>query len=278
MPRAKKTPTPATITKKPVVRRRTTKQTATNSVQYVNISEHEQELREGSRATWAIVGFLSLIIVVFWFWTFKQSVERSTQLSDVSQFTQEINSSLTQWRNQFTQLTETPDSTATTSDLETIKAAILEQIETGLGPEQWPAHSSDALGISLKYPISWFKDEQNDTITLRSYQSATNTPEVLGQVTIKRYDNPTKTSTESWMRLQPGAENYVVDSSSSTVPVAGQPVVRYVHRTVDANDVHWLLYISRDTVIYEIDLFARNGKNIYERILENILSTIQLSS
>jgi hypothetical protein len=276
MPSAKKTPTPTTTTKKPA-RRRATKQTTGEPVQYVNISEHEQELREGSRATWAIVGFLSLIIVVFWFWTFKQSVERSTQLSDVSQFTQEINSSLAQWRDQFNQLTETPDSSATSSDLEMIKAAIIEQIETALGPEQWPKHSSEAMGISLKYPITWFKNEQNSTITLRSYQSATNTPEVLGQVTIKRYDNPTQASTESWMRLQPGAENYVVDTSSSTVAVAGQPILRYTHRAVDADDIHWLLYISRDTDMYEIDLFARNGRNIYEDILENIVGSITLN-
>lgn len=244
---------------------------------FVDINE-PAAVRNSHHLTLIIVGAVALVIVGMWMWNLQRVIVATenrdrTLAGDVAETLRLVDAQFSGIRRSL-ESQQSTTTAATSTDLAALKESVIRQIEQSLGPDSWPEHSSQPLKLSLRYPTTWFKQETTDSVIIRSYQSATNTPDVLAQVMITRHDNPTRLSADEYHRLQPEYATHI--KASTTVMVAGRAINRYIETPLDAANSHSLLYLNSSSTIYEIDLYSRNDTSIYEPVFMNLLSTIKL--
>ena len=187
--------------KKPVSKKSvslTTKEIiATPEKQFINIYERDQLVAAKTKLSWLIVGLLVLALVIFWFWSMKATIKKNSADNNLNEITAEITGIVKEFRglvnNTKNAINQTNDEIATQESLEEIKNKVLTQIQINSESANWPQHSSELLGLALKYPTNWFKQEKRDSLALVSYHlSATSTPEVFATVTITKITDKKK--------------------------------------------------------------------------------------
>jgi len=266
---------PSKLTKKPrrravspaVVPVETT--TTQSTANYIDISDVVANTERQNRTTIIIVSCLAVVIVGFWLWNM------SRVLASV-----EDNGSLAQLGDEFKNLIGAIDNaklptnqTADDRSVDELKASVIEQIVQNIGIDQWLSHDSARLAVTAKYPSTWYVREDDDSLIISSYQSATNTPTVLGQVVIRRADNLTRLTPADWIK--------VTDQTSTPVELAdhqenilGGTTHSYIDPAVDDGTFHQVLYTATGTDMYVIDLYARGTTATYRLTFDQIITTL----
>lgn len=245
--------------------------------QFINISDRDPLIAAKSKLSWLIVGLIALALVIFWFWTMKTNLKKVETDNNLSEITAEITNIIKEFRglvdNTKNVINQTATDAATQESLEKIKNDVLAQIQINSESANWPEHSSKLLGLALKYPTNWFKQEKRDELTLASYNlSATSTPEIYATATIVKIADKKKDVKIGDLLDQP--ENY--QKSAEEIFIDLLPAEKYDRIGLAANDLMYLLFVRSNTNIYEIKIYSQNGKNIFEPVISKILSTIDL--
>lgn len=245
---------------------------------YVEINEINPELESKKRLMWLIVGCLALIVLLFSFWTIGQNIKRQSG-ADFSGLAKEANEAMAGLKDVLTDAqsagVDVASEVSGQMELEKIKNEIINQIQLNLDSADWPEHSSEVLGISLRYPPAWNKKEINGSIVLSSFV-ATSTPKIFGQVTIKREANNKKIPLADYLKAKNlEASGFVL--SSDKIEISGQPAIKYDQSDAGENNISYLVYASQGNFVYEIKVEAQNGKGLYEPILSEILNTMHFN-
>lgn len=234
--------------------------------EFINVYEQDPVVQAKSRLVWLIVGVIMLAIILFWFWSLKQSIEKNKNESpDLNKITSEIDNIVSEFKkmvgNSQNIIQQNNINTNREDELEKIKNDVLLQIQVNSDSTNWPEHSSKLLNISLKYPTNWFKEETKDSITITSYSSATTTPELFTKITINQ------------ITKQAEDENY--QKSNEEIFIDLVPAEKYNSNNQTADILSYLLFINNDKNIYKIDIYT-NNKTVFETTINKILSTIDL--
>ena len=238
---------------------------------YVNINEHHPDLQKKYQIMWIIIGVATLILMAIWFWSLKVGVSNSTKGLTSKNIQQEIQDSIDKIRNDFEQAQQPLQSEA---DVTNVKNDIINQLKNNLSEQGWPTHSSDELGISAQYPTNWYKNEFSRSIVFSSYPTTDTPPETFAQITITKQNNLKNIGISAWFDTTDRKKSdYLIDGS--TLDISGQPAVKYIKKSND-KELLWLLYVSKDKMVYEITATAKNGqKTSSEEIFNKIIKTIK---
>jgi len=250
---------------------------STPEKQFINIYERDSLIAAKSKLSWLIVGLLVLALVIFWFWSMKTTIKKNDTDSNLKEITAEITNIIKEFRGLVSDtrnaINQTTNDLATQESLEQIKNEVLAQIQINSESANWPEHSSKPLGLALKYPTNWFKQEKRDSLVLASYNlSSTSTPEVFTTLTITRIADKKKDIKISDLLEKP--ENYQKSIEEIFIDLA--PVEKYNLIATGQNDISSILFVKSDLNIYKIEIYSQNGKNIFEPVISKILSTIDL--
>ena len=250
---------------------------ATPEKQFINIYERDELIAAKSKLSWLIVGLLVLALVIFWFWSMKTTIKKNDADSNLKEITAEITNIIKEFRGLVSDtrnaINQTTTDIATQESLEQIKNEVLAQIQINSESANWPQHLSKPLGLALKYPTNWFKQEKRDSLVLSSYNlSSTSTPEVLATLTITRIADKRKDI--KIIDLLDKPENY--QKSTEEIFIDLVPVEKYDLIAVSKNDISSILFVKTGINIYKIEIYSVNGKNIFEPVISRILSTIDL--
>ncbi|NCN07760.1 hypothetical protein GW933_03640 [Candidatus Falkowbacteria bacterium] len=235
--------------------------------QFINVYDQDPVIQAKSRLIWIIVGLIMLIIIAFWFWSLKQSINKNNKADDLSSITTEIDDIVKQFKNivgNTPNITENQNQNSNTTDaLEKIKTDVLSQIQINSDSDNWPEHSSKLLNLSLKYPTNWFKSEKKDLLTIANYDlESTTTPEIFTKITITKIDK----ANDDLKDYQPSNEEIFIDLL---------PATKYNNKTATENTLSYLLFITSDKNIYRLDIYS-SDQSIFENTINKILSTIDL--
>ena len=207
----------------------------------------------------------------------KATIKKNSADNNLNEITAEITGIVKEFRglvnNTKNAINQTNDEIATQESLEEIKNKVLTQIQINSESANWPQHSSELLGLALKYPTNWFKQEKRDSLALVSYHlSATSTPEVFATVTITKITDKKKDIKIIDLLEKP--ENYQKSAEEIFIDLASAE--KYDLIAVSKNDISSILFVKNDINIYKIEIYSQNGKNIFEPVIGKILSTIDL--
>lgn len=260
------------IRKKAIPKKRTAKKEIVPEIEptqkeFVNIIDHDPDLKMKSRLSWLIIGVLLVILIPIWFWTMKKNITNYQNDDELKKLSEEIGKSVDDFKGIIKDTKEIVGTANTAweqqQEIENIKQAVLRQIQVNLESEKWPQHSSDLMKLSLKYPETWSKQETKNSIVLTNYDlQAETAPELFAKIEINKTDQA--------IDLQKYSK------SNEEIFIDLIPAVKY--NTVDAgtDDLSYILTIKDKKNSYQINVYAKNGRNLFEPIIDKILSTINL--
>lgn len=275
--RIKKTTT-KTATKKKVARKKV--EAELPQKEYINIYDKDPVLEAKFRLSWVIVGALGIILMSFWFWQMKMSINRSSDGdSGLKEIGNEISDSMDELRSIVDSAKNAIGGTngdlPSQQDLEDIKASVLQQIKVNLESENWPQHSSELINVSFKYPEDWTKQEDKDSILIASYDlTIPSEQKVFTDITITKIDNENNDSLEDL-----GIDLELYNKTDEVIFIDLILAKKYQSNNIELNvdrDISYIIILEKDKTVYKIKVYSKNGKNIYESIISKILSTIEL--
>lgn len=245
---------------------------------FINVYDKDPIIQTKSRLSWLIVGIIMLGIIFFWFWSLKMNMggmrDEYNDSTDLNKITSEINSVITEFHNMIGNtknvINQNNNEVDQQNEIEKIKNDVLAQIQINSDSANWPQHSSKLLGLSLKYPTNWFKQEKKDLLILSSYNlESTSTPEISTKIIITKIAS-SNTKIES---LIDNKSDYIKSSEEIFIDLI--PAEKYNKIINEENVLSYLLFINNTKNIYKIDIYS-NNKNIFEATINKILSTIDL--
>lgn len=242
--------------------------------QFINVYEQDPIIASKSRLTWLIIGIIMLVIISFWFWTLKISTQNTaSDESDLNKITAEIDNMIKEFQGVVTEskevINESTGQLDRAKEIEQIKNDVLSQIQINADSTNWPIHTSNLLGLSLKYPTNWFKQEKKDLLTLASYDlNSTTTPALFAKIVITKFTSNTKTTD-----LIKDQTNY--SRSSEDLFIDLWPTEKFIANNPVNSDLAYILITRSSKYIYKLDVYADN-QNIFAASINKILSTIDL--
>jgi hypothetical protein len=275
MPTTKKPVTPtkkkvtnkkAPTTKKKAIKKKVVRKTTAKKKEFIDIYETDPVVDIKSKLSWMIVGGVMIILVFFGFWSMKMSIDKSNADADLSGITTEINKSVEEFReivsDTKSMIEHANDDLLKQQEIESIKNDVLRQIQVNLESENWPTHISGLIDLSFKYPENWNKTEDATSIVISSYDtSATSSPELFGSITIQRSEGLDVVDTEIYTKTD---DEIFIDLL---------PVKKYKKTDSELKDISYIITVPNS---YTIEVYSKNGKNLFEPIINKILSTIEL--
>ncbi|MEK7653148.1 MAG: hypothetical protein AAB358_01545 [Patescibacteria group bacterium] len=263
--------------KKSKVKSQKSKVKKTNELQFIPVNDFDPRLQTKQRLVWLIAGGIGLMIVIFWFWTLRQNVSPREGTDNLDKLGQEVESTIGDLKNIFDSAKNMANQSGLTEQqaLDQAKMEVLQQIKVNIDSAKWPIHTSKVLGLSLQYPQNWTKKETKGIITLSSYESPENVPEVLAQVIISKMENPDGLAINDWLSQNTDAIQDYLPSEEKNIFVGGVEAAKYEQSGIGANDISYFLYVEHEKNIFEIKIYSRNGKNLYEPLLEQVVKTIK---
>lgn len=249
---------------KPKIKRTKTKRSIKKpAVDYVSIEETQKDPIK-QKLLWLTVGLIFLGIIIFWFWNIRQNIRLNENSPELAS---EINKTITQARDIFTQTQDIISQPGQSVELEKIKQEIIAQLQTNLNSAGWPTHTSEILNLSIKYPTDWIKEE-----TLKSLD-LTAPGQLSARLAIISHVNKDKEGLEEWLfQNKPGINDYVQEP----IILAGQNGFKYSIESEEEN-ILYSIYLDRPDTILEIKAEAINGQNLYEPIFDQILKTLNFT-
>lgn len=247
---------------------------------YIIINQNDQNIEAKYRLVWIITGVLSVFLLIFWLWTLKYNVTKANQnLTIDPELREEINQVVDNFKNNMRGIKEIfnadDQKIIERQQLAMIKEQVIRQIQLDLDSANWPTHRSEIMGFSIQYPANWYKKEMA-TFSLTTYpEPATSTPAVLAKIIISRKEKSENTTFNQWLASQNLTEqNYQTAALNFNLPNIEQ-AVKFQKINTAADDLNWLVYLSNLGQIYEINIYARNGADLYENIINKIIATIK---
>ncbi len=231
---------------------------------YIAINEPDPELQKKYRLVVAIVALAAIFLVISWFFSLRYNVGAAVSGFRGGQIKERINNLLGQSKN------DAVSKTINQKDLDIIRQEIVKKINSNINSSTWPVHQSEILGLQVRYPNNWNKQEITDTLILSSYPLSATAPSVFGQVKIKKVFEPKNSLTDYLTAEQ--KNNYQIDSSLAQL--SGWPAIKYAKRNTGA-DISWIVIIGQGNKIFEIELYSQNGQGLYEKLFTEILATIK---
>ncbi|MEI6288702.1 MAG: hypothetical protein WCP18_03990 [bacterium] len=245
-----------------------------NGKPYVIVNRYEEELQQRTKLVWLVVGFLALIAVIFTFWSIKKNfdLKNGQSLSDLgNQIGQTIESAQTRFNDMTTAIKGASEKLSQEQQLLELKNKVLAQIQTNEDMASWPEHSSDLLGLSLKYPEGWTQTEDNSGLKLQSFV-AIDTPTIMASINVEK-STSTDLTLNGWLSNNAPIEHVI---ATSTLIIAEQSAIKYDFGQIGDNNIYYTVYIAKQNSIYTIKVYSQNGKDVYEPLLSKIISSIKL--
>lgn len=217
---------------------------------------------------WIVVGALSAVVLIAWIW------QVSSRVLDLSRDGLSLSEQAQRMLGQ-----DQPAVPAVAGDIDVaaLKDEVLATIEEQLGVRAWPVYDAASVGISIKYPSTWFVRERDGLLVIATYPAATNTPERLAQASISREANPTRLTPEEWFSImRSDRADYALATTTASTTIAGFASAWYQQQGVDSADAHWVVYAAASSTMYTIDLYSRRGREEYLNGLLQIPPTLRL--
>ena len=209
---------------------------------------------------------MGIILLSFWFWTIKI---KTTIINDnqTQEDTTKIDQSIKDFKDIINSTKEmigyANEELLKEQEVEKIKSEVIQQIQVNLESEYWPQHSSELINISFNYPENWSKEEAKNSITISSYDlKATSSPEIFTTIEIKKID-----------KINIDSQTY--KESQEEIFVDLIPAKKYINDQ-NEKDISFIITIDYKDKIHEIKVYSKNGKNLFEPLINKILSTIDL--
>ena len=232
---------------------------------YISINESDPELRKKYRLTFIIVIFAVIFLAVSWFFSLRYNVSETIASFRSGEMKTGINNLLSQFKD------NNNEKGINQKDIDAIREEIVKKInDSSISSSTWPVHQSEILGLEIRYPASWTKQEITDTLTLSSYPLSSAAPSVFGQVKIKKLSD-NKSALADYLTAEQ-KNSYQIDSSLSQL--AGVPAIKYAKQNTGA-DISWIVIAGQGDKIFQIELYSKNGQGLYEKLFAEILSTIK---
>lgn len=231
---------------------------------YITINEHDPQLQKKYRLIIIIIAIAVVFLAVSWFFSLRYNVAESIASFRSGEMKAGIDSLLSQFKN------DKGETGINQKDLAAIREEIIKKINDSISSSTWPVHQSEILGLTIKYPANWNKQEITDTLILSSYPLSSAAPSVFGQVKIKRLFEK-KSSLADYLTAEQ-KEGYQIDPALTQL--AGQPAIRYI-KPDTGTDISWIVIAGAGNKIFKIELFSKNGQGLYEKLFSEILSTIK---
>jgi hypothetical protein len=271
------------VKKKTTTRKKTVKKKTVNKKkqvpekQYINIYERDPIIETKSKLSWIIAGVLMILIISFWFWSMNLNISKSEiETEDQTSIASEINKSIEELKSIIGNTKDIIDYASSEiteqQEIEKIKNNVLQQIEVNLESDNWPQHLSEPLGVSFNYPGNWDKFENKEEVFIASYNlESTSTQEVYTEITIHKIENKNNIALED---LGFDFEQYKETDEEIFIDLV--PATKYKSNIVENKNISYIIITEIDEIIYKIKVYSKNGENIFEPIINKILSTIDL--
>jgi len=234
--------------------------------EFIDIYKKDPIIEARTRIAWIIIGILGIILLSFWFWTIKI---KTTIINDnqTQEDTTKIDQSIKDFKDIINSTKEmigyANEELLKEQEVEKIKSEVIQQIQVNLESEYWPQHSSELINISFNYPENWSKEEAKNSITISSYDlKATSSPEIFTTIEIKKID-----------KINIDSQTY--KESQEEIFVDLIPAKKYINDQ-NEKDISFIITIDYKDKIHEIKVYSKNGKNLFEPLINKILSTIDL--
>ena len=218
-------------------------------------------------------------MVVTWFFSLRRGIGQSNG-DDINLLTQETQSTIEELKTAFTEIKEGLDQTKEElekeQELEQARQEVFAKLQENLQKNNWPEHSSEIIGLSLQYPDDWAKAEEAERLTLTTDNDNL---EISAQIIIDRLENDGN-SLEDW------SDNWykTIDTnilwqpaSINDLEIDNQPTIKYLADEPEANMTHYTIFVSQEDYIYSINVSMPTDNDLYEIIVENILSSIKFT-
>ena len=215
---------------------------------------------------------------MFWFWTMKHNIMKQQQDQNETRLGTEIEKTISDLKNILDNAQDlagqASDAFGEKTQIERLKNEILSDIQLNMDSNKWPQHTSEITGISFHYPPSWYKSELLGAAAITSYESTTSTPAVLARISISRHSPADFDQVDDLA----GDQYIVSDEKIPEIDTANKNItdsVRYDNKTLDEKDINYIIFLTHKGSLYEIEVFARNGRDLFEPIINQIISSIK---
>lgn len=242
---------------------------------YVEINAYDAATEKKKVVLWLVIGFLVFALAAFWLWILNNSLraqknELSTSES-LSSIVDSITGDLAQAKQKVDELIEKVQENNAAQE---VKDGVIDSLKSGLDITDWKTATSTSVNLAVKYPRSWNASEAGKSLIISSYDFSTGTPSVFAQVIISKKDNPQKISLSDWFDKEgSNKSDYYIDAAG--LSIGGVPAIKYVKKDAAAGDINWLVYAMRANAVYQFDIVAPEGKDLYEQSVNNILKEIK---
>lgn len=230
---------------------------------YVAINEHDPDLQKKYRLVSLIIIAAVIFLAISWFFSLRYNVGSTINSFRNGEMKIEIDKLISRIKD------DPQESGINRDDLAAIQEEIVGKInQSALNSSTWPVHQSELLGLEIRYPSNWVKQEITDTLTLSSYALNASAPSVFGQIKIKKLSEK-KDSLADY--LTPEQKNGLELDLGWTY-LSGAPAIKYFKKDT-GSDISWIIISGQGNRVFEIELFSKNGKGLYENLFSEILGT-----
>ncbi|MBI5766011.1 hypothetical protein HZA71_02165 [Candidatus Falkowbacteria bacterium] len=252
-------------------------ETTITGKKYVVINENNPAVEAKIKIIWLVVIVLSIGLLIFWFWTLKNNLNRPFNDKGLTELSRGIESTITDiaanLKDTKKNIDEQQKELMDKQELEKIKEEVLKQIQLNLDSSSWPQHTSANLGLSLQYPADWQKYENNKSLDLKIFNATDAKTNLAGQITIIKTANPKNIPLIKWLEAKKDElKNYSTDDKIFYLD--RQPALKYILKNSGRN-FDWLVFIGFNKNIYQISAAVNEGGGLYEPVIDKILSTIK---
>lgn len=140
--------------------------------------------------------------------------------------------------------------------------------------------TSSELKLSFKYPPQWQLEKLPQITVVSSYPTAVIPwPAIRAKLEIIQQPNPKKLTNEQWYQQLRLTAKTDYTATTTTISIAGLPALArtIVPPRTDNKNLTMIIYLAKNTLLYEFNLTALGDKDIYQTTLQEILNTLKFN-
>jgi hypothetical protein len=248
----------------------------TDQKRYVNIKEElTPDEQKKKQLAFIIVIVLSLVIASLWLWTLSHNIDVVQKQNQDQELTQEFKQAMTEITKAVDTIkskvstSSTVSTTLSQADMEKLKTDVLSNLKDNLDESSWPQHISEAIGLSLQYPLGWQKKEIKNELIFNDVATGT-----TATLDIKKFANDKGVTLANWLTTKTNKTAYAGYRLSTSSTLDNITFLKYNSSTTDQT-INSLIVVAHDKYVYEISLIAKNGSDLYDSIFNKIITTIK---
>lgn len=228
------------------------------------VIEATPEEQTKSKTLWLIVTIIAVAIIGLWFATLKKQLSKipGNQTAALKEFGNDLTDRLNQISNK---IKEIKNVSTTEADLSAARDEVITKLQQNLDQKSWPEHQSDLLKISIRYPLGWQKNETSEGLNISDGKTENN-----DTIFIRRVSDQKNIALANWLSAST-TDSY---QPPTNLIIAGQPALKYENKNA-VQDIDWKIILKNKNYFYELNVNAPNRANLYEPLINEIISSLQ---